>query len=131
MYIIDTDILSYAIRGDPEVLDRFDLAGASPLLISVITLYEIRFGIERSPGRNRLQAAFDSIAQLVTILPVDQRIADEAGRIRAELESHGRIIGPIDPLIAGTAMVHELTLVTHNTAHFDGIPSLKVEDWKG
>lgn len=130
MYLIDTYILSYAVRGDAAVLDRFEEAGASPLLVSTITLYEIRFGIERSSGRTRLHAAFEAIAPLVTLLPVDEQVAGRAASIRAELESQGMTIGPIDPLIAGTAIVHELTLVTHNTSHFKRIPHLEVEDWK-
>ena len=64
MYLIDTDILSYAIRGDSRVLERFERAGSSPLQISAITLYEIRFGIERSPGRRRLQEAFETIERI-------------------------------------------------------------------
>ncbi len=130
MFLIDTDILSYAVRGDFDVLDRFERAGRTPLLISSITYYEIRFGIERCAGRRRLRLAFESIFPLITILPLDGPVADRAAIIRAELESQGYVIGPIDPLIAATAIEHDLTLVTHNTSHFEHVKALKLNDWK-
>ena len=129
MYLIDTDILSYAVRGDQRVLDRFVSAGSAPLLISTMTLYEIRFGIERSPRRQLLEEALEGVADLLTTLPVDDRIAGEAATIRAEQEARGIVTGPVDPLIAATSRIHGLTLVTHNVKHFNQVPGLAVEDW--
>ena len=131
MYLIDTDILSYAVRGDPAVLSRFADAGPAPCLISCVSLYELTFGIERSPKQRTLWQAWQSIADLVVPLAVDEDVAQKAASLRAQLEARGQIIGPIDPLIAATALVHGLCLVTHNVRHFENIPDLRTEDWTG
>ncbi len=130
MYLLDTDIVSFAVRGDEQVLARFEEQGASPILVSTITLYELAYGIERSRARARLEAAYSVLLPLLTALPVDEGVALRAAEVRAALESSGRPAGPIDPLIAATALVHGLTLVTHNTKHFARVPALAVEDWK-
>ena len=130
MYLIDTDILSYAVRGDPDVLAHFEAAGDRPCFLSAVTLYEIVFGIRRSPRREQLGAALAAARDGFSVLAITEPIAEEAAMIRAELESRGRVIGPIDPLIAATARIHELMLVTHNTKHFQTIGGLAVEDWK-
>lgn len=130
MYLLDTDIMSFAIRGDPQVLERFESAGSSPLFISAIGLYELAFGIHRSPRASILREGFASIHDLVSVLPVDESVAVDGAQVRAALESQGRGAGIIDPLIAATARVHGLTLVTHNAKHFEAVPGLEIEDWK-
>ena len=131
MFQIDTDILSYAVRGDSDVLGAFRRQGESPCFVSAVTIYELNFGIERSPRRVRLRRGFDAIRDLVIVLPVTELVAAEAALIRAEGESAGLVVGPIDPLIAATARVHDLTLVTHSTRHFAHIDRLRLADWKG
>lgn len=130
MYLLDTDTLSYAVRGDGDVLDRFLDAGPTPCFISALTWYELLFGIERSARRPTLLAGLETIRELIIALDVDARVAEAAAVIRAEAAASGRVAGPIDPLIAGTARVHDLVLVTHNTRHFEHIPGLRLEDWK-
>ena len=77
-----------------------------------------------------LEKGFGRIIDLLRPLPVDEMVALEGARVRSELESMGRTVGQIDPLIAATARVHGLTLVTHNTKHFEHVPGLEIEDWK-
>jgi predicted nucleic acid-binding protein len=68
------------------------------------------------------------------LLPLDTEAAVIAGRIYGELEKVGRTIGRADPLIAGIAIAHDLTLVTGNTKHFERIAALGfplvLEDWR-
>ena len=60
----------------------------------------------------------------------DDIVADEYGRVRADLEAKGTPIGPNDTMIAAIAMVKQLTLVTHNTGEFSRVPGLRIEDWQ-
>jgi predicted nucleic acid-binding protein len=60
---------------------------------------------------------------------VDRRIAEKFGEIRARLLDHGRSVAGMDLLIAATALIHDLTLVTHNTIDFRSIPDLRLSDW--
>jgi len=62
-------------------------------------------------------------------LPLDDAAANQAGRIRALLETAGNPIGPNDLLIAGIALANNLTVVTHNAGEFGRIPGLVTEDW--
>lgn len=71
----------------------------------------------------RLSAQFTS-------LPFDDSAAEIYGRIRAELEAVGMLIGPYDMMIAAIALANDLTLVTHNTREFGRVAGLKVEDWE-
>lgn len=130
MYQIDTDILSYAVRGDAHVLRAFRDAGESPCFVSTLTLYELAFGIERSPRRVTLRRGFEAVRDLIIALPVCEAVAAEAARVRAQGESRGMVVGAVDPVIAGTALVHDLTLVTHNTKHFAHVDGLRLADWK-
>jgi tRNA(fMet)-specific endonuclease VapC len=63
-------------------------------------------------------------------LVFDEAAADVCGRVRAQLESLGTPIGPYDLQIAAIALVHQLTVVTHNVAEFNRVPGLTVEDWE-
>ncbi len=66
---------------------------------------------------------------LVSVVPFDEAAAERAAEIRKYLESSGMLIGLLDTLIAGVALARELILVTHNTAEFERIPNLQLEDW--
>ena len=56
-------------------------------------------------------------------------LAEQFGKLRGDLQRRGIAVGPIDLMIASVALVHNLTLVTHNTADFTSIPGLQLEDW--
>ncbi len=79
------------------------------------------------PARRRAQ--FDALLELVTILPFDRPAASQAAAIRAALEASGQPIGPIDTLIAGTALANGATLVSRNLREFRRVPQLQVVDW--
>jgi tRNA(fMet)-specific endonuclease VapC len=63
------------------------------------------------------------------LLDYDRACAREFGRLRGILQRRGITIGRLDLMIASTALVHDLTLVTHNTQDFKNIPGLRLEDW--
>ncbi len=73
--------------------------------------------------------AFEQLWQALGIVMIDLAVLDKAAELYADLRRVGRLIEDADLLIAAIALVHELTLVTNNTAHFSRIAGLQVEDW--
>jgi toxin FitB len=125
-WLIDTNIISEVRKGrrcDPRVAAWYATADAAELYLSVLVLGEIRKGVDlvrpRDPDR---AAALESWLAAVDaafagrILPVDREVADAWGRLAAP-----RTIPVIDALLAATAAVHRLTLVTRNHQHVAGL----------
>jgi len=128
---LDTNTISYAMRGMPEVTEH--LLALSPVNVAVpaIVVYELRYGLQRLPreaAAPRLSALLRLLAPM-TVLDFDEACAQHAAMIRAGLEAAGTPIGPHDILIAATALAHQATLVTHNTKEFKQVPGLSIEDW--
>lgn len=128
--LLDTDILSYFLRGDHTVYQnvRNYLNIYSDLAISIITYYEIKSGLSYRDSSNQLDS-FNQFCELNNILPFTQKAADQAAKWYAQLRKTGDLIDDIDLLIASIAITNELVLVTHNKRHFERIPDLKVQDW--
>ena len=123
MQLVDTNVLSELMRQQPDVGVLGWLQGRqqlSPrLTVSVITIDEIAFGMTRRPNA-RLQEWFDSFLQRHIILPVTTNIARRAGELRAQLQVKGQVRTQADMLIAATAQLHGLAVVTRNLRDFDG-----------
>lgn len=131
-YLLDTNVLSETVRrrAEPRVLEWLDRVPSEALHVSVLTLGEIRRGVERAADprrRERLRVWLDhDLADWFgpRVLPIDRAVADRWGRLLAEV---GRPMPTIDSLLAATALHFELRLVTRNTADF-GFPGLEVVD---
>ena len=129
-YLIDTNIISELRRKDanPGVISWFAERPATTLYLSVLTLGEIRKGIEALPNSKRRLALRDwlevDLPAFFTgrILLIDEAVVDRWGRLLARIK---RTAPAIDSLIAATALQHGLTLVTRNTADFK-FPELDV-----
>jgi tRNA(fMet)-specific endonuclease VapC len=94
-----------------------------------IVLYEIEVGIGRSSSPERRRRQLADLVAVVRLLPFAAGEARAAACVRIQLEQAGMPIGPLDTLIAGTALHHRATLVTHNVAEFSRVEGLVVEDW--
>ena len=97
--------------------------------VSAVVIHELYYGAFKSQLVGQNVARVDALQ--FPVLEFDGEDARQAGQIRAHFASKGTPIGPYDVLIAGQAMARKLTLVTHNTAEFQRVPGLRVEDWKG
>jgi tRNA(fMet)-specific endonuclease VapC len=128
--LLDTDILSALMRGEPTVVARATayLAQYHRFTISVITRYEILRGL-KAKGAVQQISRFDQFCARNEILPMTEPIFVQAADIYADLYKRGQIVGDADILIAATALVHQLVVVTNNEAHFRRISSLNVENW--
>jgi tRNA(fMet)-specific endonuclease VapC len=128
--LLDTNVIIHYLKGDPAIVGRIHNASRGELAISAIVVYELEYGTLRSkfPARRRreLEAGLEHIQHV----PFDTAAAKTAASIRFELEKQGSTIGPLDMLIAGTAVSRGAALVTNNAAEFSRIPGLRVLDWK-
>lgn len=133
-YLIDTNVLSELRRNapDPSVVSWFQKRPSASLYLSVLTLGEIRKGIEMlSDGRRQLALRDWLDVDLPTfftgrILAVDGAVADQWGRIVA---AAGRPVAAIDSLLAATAATHNLFLVTRNVKDFIAMPVTTINPW--
>ncbi len=128
-YLLDTNIVIYVLKRRPiEVLSVFN-ANASRMAISSITLAELMHGAEKSSRVTENLAAIEDFCSRLEVLPYGSKAAQHYGAIRAQLERLGRPIGVNDLHIAAHARSEGLVLVTNNTAEFDRVPALEVENW--
>lgn len=133
-YLLDTDICISLLDGrEPDkqqrILARLDGVAQTDVALSAITVSELCFGVENSRNRKSNAAALDTFLLDFLILPFDERVSRETGRVRAELEKRGQRIGVMDTLIAAHARSLEAIVVTNNVAHFSKVRALKVENW--
>ena len=131
-YMLDTNILVYVLnarRLHQAVLDRFDSQEPEDLVVSSITLAELRFGIEKSGQRAANRKALQHTLAALNVVPFDTNAAEAYGTVRASLEAQGKPIGPLDTLIAAHALSLGLTLVTNNVREFARVRRLRVENW--
>ena len=125
-FLLDTNAISewQKPRPNPGLTAWTSSANEDDLFLSVVTLAELRYGIERMPEGSRRQRYEQWLEHELLfrfegrILSVNQAIADSWGRIVALCASKGRPISAIDAFLAATAEVHRLTLVTRNVQHF-------------
>jgi len=127
-FMLDTDSVSFALRGQGRVAARIVEHRPSEICISSITLAELRYGAARRNSR-RLHDLIDAFTANIAVMPFDETCAFHFGKVASDLAERGSPIGEYDALIASHAVALELTLITNNVRHFDRIPRLKVENW--
>lgn len=129
-YMLDTDIASYIMkRSNDVVLRKLQTVPVSAVCISAIAESELRFGVEVSPRPRKDQEALDALLRFLTVVDYPAAAAIDYGRIRADLQRRGLLIGANDLLIAAHACCLGLTLVTNNTREFGRVAGLKLENW--
>ena len=127
-YLLDTNICSWYLKGHGRVQGRFmQYAGRQSL--SVVTVAELRVWQLRSHVGAAKSQLMSDMYNDVTVLDVTPEVALKFAELRSALLDVGRPVPLFDLLIAATALVHDLVLVTHNVRDFAGIPDLTVIDW--
>jgi hypothetical protein len=138
MFLVDTNVLSELVANRPNAgVVRWAASVDERLLsISVVTIAEMRHGVQLLPaGRRREALEISLVRQIIPrfrdrTLPVTVDIADQWGRCITVARRTGYTIGAMDGLIGATALVHDLTVVTRNVADFEplGVPVLNPWD---
>jgi predicted nucleic acid-binding protein len=135
--LLDTNVLSEGMKPRPNagVVTWLATVDEDRVYISVVTLTELRYGVERMAAGSRRKRLEDWLQSELPlrfdgrILPVDETIADASGRIVARSEAAGRPIEAIDAFLAATAEVHRLTLVTRNQSDFQAVLKTTLNPW--
>ena len=130
LYMLDTDTVSYLVKGKTPALDR-RVAAVSPkhLCISSVTRGELLYGLQLKDGAHRLAQLIDQFLLRVQCLPWDEAAATHFASVAAALHKAGTQIGSMDAMIAGHAMATGAVLVTNNARHFSRVTGLTVENW--
>ena len=128
--MLDTDILSEFLRGNPKVIVNVDehLKEFGFISLSIITYYEILNGLLYKDARKQMKR-FEDLVELNKVIPLTLRTAKISALIQADLRKKGTEIGHTDTLIAGIAIANRMQLITNNTDHFKRIKGLEIANW--
>lgn len=127
-YMLDTNTVSNLIKNHSAVVAQIEIKPAESICISAITEGELRFGLSKRPEAKRLHQLVGEFLLGIEILPWDSSVAEYYGAVRADLTRKGRVLAPLDLLIATHAMAVHAVLVTNDKA-FSQVANLRAEDW--
>jgi tRNA(fMet)-specific endonuclease VapC len=131
MYALDTNTVLDFFRGRGEVATNLLAVPPAEIALPAVVAYEVWYGVLRSQNARHRQSQYEQFLATVGVLPFDAAAARRAAEIRHGLEQRGEGIGPMDTLIAATALSSNATLVTRNLREFARVQGLKVVDWHG
>jgi tRNA(fMet)-specific endonuclease VapC len=128
-FLLDTDTCSAHLKRPAGLVHRF-VQHAGRLCLPTIVLGELyAWAYQRLNPASLLHSLANDLLPEVLVLDFDSKCAEEFGKTRGHLLRQGIIVGRADLMIASVALVHNLTLVTHNTADYQKIPGLRLDDW--
>lgn len=131
MLVLDTNTISYYFRNEPCVVQQLQATPLHQIAVPAIVVYELKYGILRlseEAAQPRLKA-LSKFLQFLTIIDVDEQVANIAANIRIDLERKGLVIGAHDVLIAASALSVNGQLVTRNVREFERVQGLQVVNW--
>jgi predicted nucleic acid-binding protein len=137
-FLLDTNVISeFNGRGEPNPLVKqwLEAADTTSLYTSVLTIAEIRFGVELLPPSKRRTQLEEWLDRDLPawfgdrVLHVDRAIADLWGVLRAKAQLNGRPLAVVDGLLAATALQHSLTVVSRNVSDFTAAGLVVVNPW--
>ncbi len=127
-FLLDSDVCSSYLRRPGPLFARFMQYGGQ-LWISTITLSDLYTWAYKQDDPHVILDRVQDFLLDVGLLPFDEACALVLGKLRGSLLRQGITVSPVDLMIGSIALVHNLTLVTHNTADFRNIPGLRLDDW--
>jgi tRNA(fMet)-specific endonuclease VapC len=129
-YLLDTNMVIYFRQKRSEaIMRRFARLRPGEAAISVIAYGELLYGAMKSSAPSYAVARLHDLMQELRPLPLPESAGETYGRIRAELEARGEMIGNNDLWIAAHALASGLTLVTNNEKEFRRVRGLKIQNW--
>jgi tRNA(fMet)-specific endonuclease VapC len=126
--MLDTNTVSHLLKGHPAVARRLIAVPMISLCISAITEGELLFGLAKRPAAKQLHVAVREFLKRVDVLPWDSIAAEHYGTVRANMAAQGKVLSPLDLLIATHALSVDAVLVTNDQA-ISQMPNLHLEDW--
>jgi toxin FitB len=136
-FLLDTNVVSEWVKPvpNPGVIAWSADVDEDRVFLSVITVTEVRYGIERMPAGSRRKRLLEWLEQDLPlrfegrIIPIDATIADVCGKLFAYGEDRGKRMEVMDAFIAATAEVHQFTIVTRNTSDFEPVTQNILNPW--
>lgn len=128
-YLLDTDIVIELLRRNTQIVDHIKAVKKQNCYISEITVAELYFGAAKSGKFEHHAKDVDTILSEFKVIPIYECLP-LYGKLRWHLQSEGMTIGDFDILIGATSIAKQMVMVTGNTAHFERLPEIKLENWK-
>jgi tRNA(fMet)-specific endonuclease VapC len=130
-YLPDTNAWIEAINNPAGIVaTRSATHSASEIAFNSISHGELLTGAFKSPSSALEILVIDQVVRQFLSLGFDNPAAEDYAKVRSHLERIGQRIGAYDMQIAGIALQHNLTVVTHNVREFSRVPGLVIEDWQ-
>jgi tRNA(fMet)-specific endonuclease VapC len=130
MYLLDTNICIYIINKSlPKVDRKIESINSREIKISTVAIAELEYGASKSQRRESNRKVTNQFLSSFEIIPFEAADAEIFGIIRADLERRGEIIGAYDMMLAAQALSRGLVFVTNNTAEFERVNGLRLENW--
>jgi tRNA(fMet)-specific endonuclease VapC len=129
LYLPDTNTVSYFFKGLGNVSQRWLATSPQHLALSSFVIYELKAGARKANFGTKRMEQLEAFIASHQQLAFTTREADVAATLCVILEARGTPVGPIDLLIAATALANQTILVTHNLKEFQRVPRLQLEDW--
>jgi tRNA(fMet)-specific endonuclease VapC len=129
MFLIDSDILIYFLKGHAKVVRNFEEHSLSPKAMSIISYGELQYGAYKSKKVVENLARVKKLNSLLPIHDIEENVMDIFAYQKAELSKNGVSVDDFDLLIGATAMSLNYVLVTNNTRHFKKITGLEIVNW--
>jgi len=131
MFLLDTNLCIQILKNrSPHIQQQFLQHSPEEIALCSIVKAELFYGARHSQRVEANLQLLHTFFRPLQSLSFDDRCADEAGQIRADVAAQGRPIGPNDLLIAAIARAHDAVLVTHNTKEFSRVTNLRLIDWE-
>jgi tRNA(fMet)-specific endonuclease VapC len=127
-FLLDTNICSAHMRRPAKLAHRF-IQHIDQLAVPTVVLGELYAGAYKHEQSNRLLSLIDELLEEVYVIDFDVACAHQFGQLRGSSLRSGTLFSTVDLMIASVAIIHDLTLITHNTKDFENIPGLRYDDW--
>jgi tRNA(fMet)-specific endonuclease VapC len=129
VYLLDSNIIIYAQRGEANVIKRMRQVGRDQLVLSSLVVAELAYGVEKSQHKERNRVALVNLLSTFNIVGWDESAAWIYAKHYQRLRVAGKPIGIVDLQIGCHALAMDAICVTNNTREFERIEGLKLENW--
>jgi predicted nucleic acid-binding protein len=130
IYVLDSNIVSFYLRQNQRIVQKVqdELTAGNEVLLGPIAYYEVKRGLMAINAERRLKE-FAALRAVLGVGQLDNTLLDVATEIYVELKDKKLSVEDADILTAAFCKLHDFTLVTHNTRHFEDIAGLRYCDW--
>lgn len=126
---LDTNTVIHYFKGLGNVVENLHATAPANIVVPSVVIHELELGVLKSDNPAKRRQQLHTLLAHLTVLPLGDGEAKTAAQVRSDLEAKGLGIGPLDTLIAGTALHHGAALVTRNIREFGRVDGLKLANW--